>query len=120
MASTVMPLINDAEVSIDAIAQAAARAGATNFWSNILFLKPCSKQVFLPFIEERFPSLLRRYKERYGRAAYLRGAYPDLIHARVQQIRKRYGFDQRDPARDIEPELWPQPAQLELFTSNQL
>jgi hypothetical protein len=75
--------------------------------------------VFLSFVEQRFPTLLRRYRERYDRVAYLRGAYPDLIHARVQKIRKRYGFDQRDPARDIEPELWPQPAQLELFTSNQ-
>ena len=111
--SPVMPLINDAEVSVDAIAQAAARAGATNFWSNILFLKPCSKQVFLPFIEERFPSLLRRYKERYGRAAYLRGAYPEMIRERVARIKRRYGLDQSDPP--AEPELWPRDAQLTLF-----
>jgi hypothetical protein len=109
----VMPLINDTEVSIDAVAQAAARAGAKNFWFNVLFLKPCSKQVFIPFVEEQFPTLARRYKERYARVAYLRGPYPDTIHERVERIKKRYGLDQSDP--QAEPELWPRSSQLALF-----
>jgi DNA repair photolyase len=111
--SPVMPLINDTELSIDAVARAAARAGAQKFWWNVLFLKPCSKQVFLPFVAEQFPALERRYKERYGRAAYLRGAYPDMIRERVERIRKRYGLDQAEERE--EPELWPRPAQLGLF-----
>ena len=53
------------------------------------------------------------YRERYDRAAYLRGAYPDLIHERVKTIRKRYGFDRREP--EPEPELWPRDAQMDLF-----
>lgn len=111
--SPVMPLINDTELSIDAVAHAAARAGAKTMWWNVLFLKPCSRQVFLPFIKERFPTLERRYKERYGRAAYLRGAYPEMIRERVERIRKRYGLDQSDP--QAEPELWPKTAQMVLF-----
>jgi DNA repair photolyase len=111
--SPVMPLINDSELSIDAVAQAAARAGAKNFWWNVLFLKPCSKQVFLPFVDEQFPTLARRYKERYGRVAYLRGTYPDMIRERVERIKKRYFLDRSDP--QAEPELWPKPAQIGLF-----
>jgi len=111
--SPIMPLINDMELSIDAVAQAAARAGAKTFWWNVLFLKPCSKQVFLPFVEEQFPSLARRYKERYARVAYLRGAYPEMIRERAERIRKRYGLDRSDP--QAEPELWPRPSQLALF-----
>jgi DNA repair photolyase len=111
--SPIMPMINDAELSIDSVARAASRAGAQKFWWNVLFLKPCSKQVFLPFIEEQFPSLTRRYKERYGRAAYLRGAYPDLIRERAERIRRRYGLDRCDP--QTEPELWPRSAQIGLF-----
>jgi DNA repair photolyase len=108
-----MPMINDTELSIDAVAQAAARAGAGKFWWNVLFLKPCSKQVFLPFIEEQFPALTRRYKERYGRAAYLRGDYPEMIRERVERIRRRYGLDLAGP--EPEPELWPRAAQIDLF-----
>jgi hypothetical protein len=98
---------------MDEVAQAAARAGAKGFGWNVLFLKPCSKQVFLPFIERQFPLLARRYQERYARAAYLRGAYPDTIRERAARIRKRYALDPSDP--QAEPELWPHSPQLELF-----
>jgi DNA repair photolyase len=111
--SPVMPLLNDTELSMDAVAQAAARAGAKGFWWNVLFLKPCSKQVFIPFVEQQFPALARRYKERYARAAYLGGAYPEMIRERAERIRKRYGLHQSDP--QAEPELWPRSAQLGLF-----
>jgi DNA repair photolyase len=110
----IMPLINDTDPSLDALAQAAARAGARGFGGNVLFLKPCSREVFLPFIEEHFPTLIRRYRERYQHNAYLRGDYPNTIQERVRQIRRRYGLDKKDP--QAEPELWPQDLQLPLFT----
>jgi hypothetical protein len=56
---------------------------------NPLFLKPCSRKVFLPFIAERFPQFARRYRERYERAAFLKGDYPALIKERVARIRNR-------------------------------
>jgi DNA repair photolyase len=119
--SPIMPLINDSDPSIDAVARAARGAGARGFGGSVLFLKPCTRDVFLPFLEEHFPLLVRRYRERYQRTAFLRGAYPDLIHERVRQIRKRYGFESRggdqDGDRDSqpEPELWPHDPQLDLF-----
>ena len=109
----ILPLINDSEPSLDALAQAAARAGARGFGCNVLFLKPCAREVFLPFLEEQFPSLIRRYRERFARTAYLRGDYPERIHERVRRIRRRYGLDGEE--RQPEPELWPHDAQLTLF-----
>jgi DNA repair photolyase len=109
----ILPLINDSEPSLDRVAQAAARAGAKAIGGNVLFLKPCAQAVFMPFLEEHFPALVRRYREHYGRAAYLRGAYPEAIHERLQRIRKRYGLDHREA--QPEPELWPQEPQLTLF-----
>ena len=108
----VMPLINDSDPSLDAIAKAARAAGANNFGANVLFLKPCSYQVFLPFLEEHYPRLVRRYRERYAKSAYLRGEYPKTIQCRVAAIRRRYGFDAQDQP---EPELWPKDPQLTLF-----
>ncbi len=111
--SPVMPLINDSDPSLDAVAKAAAKAGSRSWGANVLFLKPCARAVFIPFLEEKFPALVRRYRERYERHAYLRGSYPEKIAERVQQIRKRYGFPRGE--RDREPELWPRDPQLTLF-----
>jgi DNA repair photolyase len=111
----VMPLINDSESSLDALASEAAAAGAASFWANVLFLKPCAYQVFLPFLEERFPQLVRKYRERYDRVAYLRGSYPEIIQERVEQVRRRHGLDHKQDSR--EPELWPHDPQIPLFES---
>jgi DNA repair photolyase len=108
----VMPLINDSDPSLDAIAKAAKSAGANNFGANILFLKPCSYAVFLPFLEKTFPKLARRYRERYEKSAYLKGEYPKTIQERVAAIRRRHGFEPKDVP---EPELWPKDPQLSLF-----
>ena len=108
----VLPAINDSRASLEALAAAAAGAGASGFGANILFLKPSAQQVFLPFLEDRFPALVRRYRQHFGRSAYLRGAYPDAIRARVREIRLHHW-----PASSAlpEPELWPHDPQLELF-----
>lgn len=116
--SPVMPLINDSDPSLDAVAKAAAKAGSRSWGAQVLFLKACARAVFIPFLEEKFPALVRRYRERYERHAYLKGAYPETIAERVRQIRKRYGFPRGE--RDGEPELWPHDAQLDLFSANPL
>jgi DNA repair photolyase len=109
----VMPLINDSEESLDALAREAGASGAVSLWANVLFLKPCAYQVFLPFLEERFPALVRKYREQYQRVAYLRGGYPEMIQERVEKIRQRHGLDRK--TRWPEPELWPHDPQLVLF-----
>jgi DNA repair photolyase len=110
----ILPLINDTDVSLDAIARAAAAAGAQGFSGNVLFLKPCAKQVFIPFLEEKFPLFIRRYRERFDRSAYLRGEYPERIQELVARIRRRYGFEHIP--KPSEPELWPRDSQLGLFS----
>jgi DNA repair photolyase len=114
----VLPLLNDSDASLDAVAQAARRAGAQGFGGNVVFLKPCARQVFFPFLEEKFPALVRRYRERFEKSAYLRGDYPERIKERIVRIRRRYGFDEMarlDSAQQHEPELWPKDSQLSLF-----
>jgi len=109
LAHPVMPLINDSEKSLDAICEAAARNGASFFSAAPLFLKPCAQQVFFPFLEQHFPHLARRYRERYEENAYLRGHYPEMIKERVHKIRERHKLASREL-----PE-WPVDDQLELF-----
>jgi len=111
----ILPLLTDSDASIDAVAKAAKAAGAKGFGGNVVFLKPCAYQVFLPFLEEKFPLLVRRYRERFERSAYLRGDYPERIAERIARIRQRYGFEKRFHEQE-EPELWPHDSQLTLFS----
>src|SRR5437899_804202 len=65
----VLPEITDRPRDLEALVKAASEAGARYIHANALFLKPCSAAVFLPFLEEHFPTLVELYRKRYtGRA----------------------------------------------------
>ncbi len=96
LGNPVMPLITDSEKNLDAVCKAAADAGAASFGAAPLFLKPCSKAVFIPFLERNFPHLVRRYRERFDEKAYLSGHYPEMIKERVKAIRQRHKMRPRD------------------------
>jgi DNA repair photolyase len=96
----IMPMITDQEERLDRLAKAARDRGASYFGGGVLFLMPCSRKVFFPFIEEHFPHLLRRYQERFEREAYLKGPYRDMIRERIAAIRDRYGLGAGPPRRD--------------------
>lgn len=108
----VLPWINDSEAALDAVAAAAAEAGARGFGASVVFLKPCAQEVFFPFLQEHFPALAPRYRRQFAHSAFLRGAYPEQIRERVARVRARHRLLEREP---LEPELWPRAAQLDLF-----
>ncbi|MGE5648426.1 MAG: SPL family radical SAM protein [Acidobacteriota bacterium] len=113
-ANPVMPFLTDTEESLDAVAQAAKAAGATYFGGGLLFLKPCSRQVFLPFLDKHFPELVDQYERLYGNNAFLRGPYAETIKDRVRKIRARHNL--AGAPIDYTPELWhPEPEQGTLW-----
>ena len=99
-------------------AKASARAGAVALRGNVVYLKPCAQAAFFPFLSEHYPALLRRYRERFERSAFLRGDYPETIRERLDRIRWRYGLQGDHP--HGEPELWPRNPQLTLFSEGEL
>lgn len=114
LCSPVMPLINDSRASIGSVAQAAASAGAVYLMGGVLFLKPCAQKAFFPFLEERFPKLIRRYRERYSGRAFLDGHYPERVAERLREIRERYGLTRKPTG--YQPEQWMGEPQMELFS----
>ena len=102
-ANPVMPLITDTEENLSAVARAAKVAGAGFFGGGPLFLMPCAKKQFFPFLEENFPGLVARYRSRYEGSAYLGGAYVEYVRERIEKIRKVHGLAS-SPVR-YEPEL---------------
>jgi DNA repair photolyase len=96
IASPVLPLITDSEESLESVARAAKLAGADQFGGNVVFLKLSAQKVFFPFLRDNFPHLLARYRRSYAAGAYLKGAYPEQIRARINDIRARVNIAKRD------------------------
>jgi len=111
-ANPVMPLITDSEQALGTLARAAKVAGAAFFGGGTLFLMPCAKKQFYPFLKEHFPALVARYRSRYEGSPYLRGAYVEYVRERIEKIRKAQGLAS-SPVR-YEPELGAQD-QMSLF-----
>jgi DNA repair photolyase len=113
IASPILPMITDSEENLLAVAEAAKKAGATQFGAGVLFLQPSAQKVFMPFLARRFPQYLRKYEVSYRAGAYLQGGYPDRMAKLVQAVREKVGI----PARDLEmtPVEPPEQEQMLLF-----
>jgi hypothetical protein len=111
-----MPLITDSEKNLSAVAGAAKEAGAIYMMGGVLFLKPCAQNAFYPFLEQHFPHLLKKYRERYANSAFIRGPYEEMIAKRVHDIRARFGLTQKFES--YQPPLWPGEPQFNLFPSS--
>jgi DNA repair photolyase len=90
MCSPLMPGITDTRPSIDAVARAAAAAGADFLFAGALFLKSCSQPTFLKFVGENFPSQLEAYKKRYSSSAFVSAEYKNRVRDLVESIRREH------------------------------
>ncbi len=88
----VLPGLTDRQEDFESLARAAHGADARWFVAGALFLMPCSRKEFFPFLDEKFPRLARRYREWYERAAYAPEAYRRELGARIAALRKQYGL----------------------------
>lgn len=112
-ASPVLPLLTDSEENLEAVAREGRKAGATWFGAGVLFLKPAASRVFFPFLSDKFPQYLGRYRASYAAGPFLKGLYPERIGRLVDSIRGRVGILSRD-LEAMTPPLPPE-AQFSLF-----
>ena len=113
-ACPVIPAITDSPKNLGALVQATVAAGGHYIFANPLFLKPCSAAVFMPFLEQEFPSLAAQYKERYKDRAFLPKSYHQRIAQLMASLRQKYGMI--SGKRPTERQPLPQPeTQMRLF-----
>ncbi len=93
----VLPGITDSPKELEALVQAASEAHATSIFANPLFLKPCSRSVFLPFIRQKFPSLVQRYQHLYGEQDFGSQAYRQHLSALMANFKRKYGIGSPGP-----------------------
>jgi DNA repair photolyase len=88
----VLPEITDRPRDLEALVKAASEVGAKYIFPNPLFLKPCSAAVFLPFLEEHFPTLVEFYRKRYADRAFLPRGYGQRLSELMAVFRRKYGM----------------------------
>jgi DNA repair photolyase len=117
----VVPGITDDRGSLEALVRATAEASGQYIFANPLFLKPCSANVFLPFLEKEFPHLVEDYRRRYASRAFLPQSYRKRISTLMARLREKYGFSRRERAMEKKkPRAYPgaeDADQLKLFAS---
>lgn len=99
----VLPGITDKAEELEALVAAAARARARYLCSNVVFLMPSSQKKFFPFLEQKFPRLLKQYRKWYGRNGYAPEEYRRSISALMGRLRARYRLSGRWPDDDSAP-----------------
>jgi DNA repair photolyase len=94
MLAPIIPGLTDDADNLEAVVRAAREYGASFIGDNVLYLKPGTKEWFMPFLRETYPHLLPQY-ERFYRGAYAPRSYTDEVQAKVQELRERCGLTPR-------------------------
>ncbi|MFQ5696366.1 MAG: radical SAM protein, partial [Terriglobia bacterium] len=91
-ACPVLPGITDRREGLEALVAAAKSAGARYLCAEAVFLMPSSQKKFFPFLERKFPRLVKQYRKWYTRNGYAPEAYRRQIAALVGQLRLKHGL----------------------------
>ncbi len=75
LCSPLLPGLTDNAEALDRMASRAARARASFFAAQPLFLKSCSSPTYLAFVREHFPTLLPLYEDHFRSTDFARQPY---------------------------------------------
>jgi len=95
LCSPLLPGLTDTGKALDGMAKRAKAADASFFSAQPLFLKPCSKEIYLGFIREHFPALEPMYRQRFDGDAFVSAAYRKRIEALVRAVCVKYRLGRR-------------------------
>ncbi len=100
MMAPLLPGISDSEESINAVVSAAAAHKAQYLGANVLFLKPGSKEWFMPLLREAYPRLIPAYATMY-RKTYAPKEYTQTVLNMVDRARRTWGLDKKPAPRTM-------------------
>ena len=99
----ILPGISDRRSQLAEVVEAARDAGACGVWTNLLFLKPGTREHFLEALARDWPEELDRYERLYRGRAYLGAQHAKPVRAAVEELAKEHGVRDRRRVR-LEPE----------------
>jgi len=91
MLAPILPGLTDAPEALERVVEAARAHGASFVADNVLYLKPGTREWFMPFLREAYPHLSERYAK-YYRGPYAPRSYTQEVRRVVEGLRARYGL----------------------------
>ena len=109
----VLPGLTDAPRDLARVLAAAREAGATHAWTNVLNLRPGTREHFLSVVEREWPGELARYRRLYpaGSSGYLGIRDAEPIERRLRAVQRGARIEDRRRITLMPP---PPPEQLPL------
>ncbi len=87
----VLPAITDHEVALEDLVKAVTERGASYVNACALRLRSSARARYLPFIEQEFPHLAKRYWATYAFDHKVSATYSDQLKQRMRAICERHG-----------------------------
>src|SRR3954452_5984575 len=91
----ILPGLSDDPEKMADVVRAARDAGATSVWTNVLYLKPGTREHFLDNLARDWPELLPSYERLYAGRAYVSKDVLEPVRARVRELARAYEIADR-------------------------
>lgn len=101
MVAPVIPYLTDSVSHLDALLADIAAAGAVGVTAFPMHLRGSTRGWFLSWLAAEHPALVRRYRELYGRGAYVSPEYARWLADRIDPLIDRHGLRHRAELRDV-------------------
>jgi DNA repair photolyase len=97
----ILPGLSDKPELLADVVKAARDAGATSIWTNLLYLRPGTREHFLDHLARDWPQLVPMYERLYQGRDYLGKAEIEPIRREVAELRNRFAVG--TPERVLRP-----------------
>ncbi len=86
-----VPGLTDDSVGLEGVVEAAREHGASFVHDNVLYLKPGTREWFMPLLRDAYPHLAERHA-RFYRGPHAMRTYTQDVHRTIDDLRTRYGL----------------------------
>lgn len=97
LVAPVIPFLTDSSKHLETLIGAIEDAGATGVSAMPMHLRGSTKEWFLSWLAEEHPALMRRYRQLYGRGAYVTPEYQKWLREKVTPLVAKRGLADLDP-----------------------